>query len=80
MQHNCICRIAECVIVGSWSIGIAVAFSPNFQKGVVAANDTFALLHRVPKIRNYPNAITTQWVLFRDYYNFRTSHSICVIE
>lgn len=66
----CVCRVSECVIVGSWSIGTAVAFSPNFQKGVAAASDTFALLHRIPKIRNYPNAITTQWVLITDFSNF----------
>jgi hypothetical protein len=40
------------VIVGSWSIGAAFSFSPNFQKGLIAAGRIFALLRRVPEVKN----------------------------
>jgi hypothetical protein len=45
-------RVSETVIVGSWSIGAAFSFSPNFQKGLMAADRIFALLSRVPKVKN----------------------------
>lgn len=50
------------MIVGSWSIGTAVAYAPNFQKGLIAAHDVFKILHRTPKIRNFSNALKQQWV------------------
>jgi hypothetical protein len=45
-------RVSETVIVGSWSIGNAFSFSPNFQKGLIAADRIFALLRRVPEVKN----------------------------
>jgi hypothetical protein len=45
-------RVSETVIVGSWSIGAAFSFSPNFQKGLIAAGRIFALLRRVPEVKN----------------------------
>jgi hypothetical protein len=44
--------VAETLIVGSWSIGAAFSFSPNFQQGVMAADRIFALLRRVPNVKN----------------------------
>lgn len=55
-------RVAECVVVGAWSIGNAVAYSPNFQKGLAAAHEVFKILNRVPKIRSFSNALKNQWV------------------
>lgn len=61
-QANFNFRVAECVIVGSWSIGTAVAYAPNFQKGLDASHEAFKVLHRIPKIRNFSNALTNKWV------------------
>jgi hypothetical protein len=44
--------VSETVIIGSWSIGAAFSFSPNFQQGLMAADRIFALLRRVPEVKN----------------------------
>jgi hypothetical protein len=45
-------RLSETVIVGSLAIGAAFSFFPNFQKGLMAADRIFALLRRVPEVKN----------------------------
>ncbi|KRT86174.1 AAA protein, partial [Oryctes borbonicus] len=54
-------KISEALISGAWSIGNAVAFTPNFQKGVTAADSIIRLLKRTPKIRNSENASAYGW-------------------
>jgi hypothetical protein len=44
--------VSQTVIVGSWSIAVTFSFSPNFQKGLTAADRIFALLRRVPEVKN----------------------------
>lgn len=58
-----LCRISEALISGAWSIGNAVAFTPNFQKGVAAADSVIQLLKRTPKIKNSDNASAYGWVI-----------------
>lgn len=55
-------RVCETVIVGSWAIGNAFAYTPNFQKGFTAASGIFNLLERIPKIRNKKDAAPYLWV------------------
>ena len=48
--------------MGTVSIANALAFAPNFQKGLTAAGKVFDLLNRVPKIRDSYNASENLWV------------------
>ncbi|XP_068901227.1 ATP-dependent translocase ABCB1-like isoform X2 [Tenebrio molitor] len=52
LDYGVVFKVSETVIVGSWSIGNAFSFSPNFQKGLIAADRIFALLRRVPEVKN----------------------------
>ncbi|XP_068902276.1 multidrug resistance protein 2-like [Tenebrio molitor] len=52
LDYGVVFKVSETVIVGSWSIGAAFSFSPNFQKGLIAAGRIFALLRRVPEVKN----------------------------
>lgn len=42
--------------MGTVSIANALAFAPNFQKGLKAAANIINLLHREPEIQDLPNA------------------------
>lgn len=42
---------------GAWAVGTAVAFTPNFQKGVVAAAKLLKLLARQPTIKDGSNTM-----------------------
>ena len=48
------CRVSQALIMGTASIASALAFAPNFQKGLTAAENIFKLLQREPKITNRP--------------------------
>lgn len=65
-----ILRISEALISGAWSIGNAVAFTPNFQKGVTAADSVIRLLKRTPKIKDSDNASAYGWVVYLTFIPF----------
>ncbi|KAB0792508.1 hypothetical protein PPYR_14467 [Photinus pyralis] len=44
--------VSESIITSSWSLGNALAFTPNFQKGLIAASRIFELFSRIPLIRD----------------------------
>ncbi|KAL1517851.1 hypothetical protein ABEB36_001559 [Hypothenemus hampei] len=48
-------KVLEIIVSGSWSIGNALSFSSNMQKGITAAAKMFALFSRQPSIQNIPN-------------------------
>ncbi|KAL1517854.1 hypothetical protein ABEB36_001562 [Hypothenemus hampei] len=48
-------KVLEVIVTGSWSIGNALSFSSNMQKGITAAAKMFALFRRQPFIQNIPN-------------------------
>ncbi|XP_066148570.1 multidrug resistance protein homolog 49-like [Euwallacea fornicatus] len=50
-------KVLEVVLSSSWSIGNALSFSSNMQKGITAAAKMFALFKREPKIQNPANQI-----------------------
>lgn len=54
--------MSEAVIVGTWGVGNAVAYSPNFYKGIASAVQVFNMFDRVPQIRDSKNASTRSWV------------------
>ncbi|XP_068902279.1 ATP-dependent translocase ABCB1-like [Tenebrio molitor] len=52
LDYGVVFKVSQTVIVGSWSIAVTFSFSPNFQKGLTAADRIFALLRRVPEVKN----------------------------
>ncbi|XP_019766548.2 ATP-dependent translocase ABCB1 isoform X2 [Dendroctonus ponderosae] len=50
-------KVLEVIVTSSWSIGNALSFSSNMQKGITAAAKIFRLLNREPAIKNSPNGI-----------------------
>lgn len=50
--------------MGTASIANALAFAPNFQKGLIAAGKVIKLLNRVPKVRDRYDAKPSSWVRF----------------
>ncbi|XP_050312500.1 multidrug resistance protein homolog 49-like isoform X2 [Anthonomus grandis grandis] len=53
-------KVLEVVMSSSWSIGNALSFSSNMQKGITAAARVFELFKREPHIKNAPKAIVRQ--------------------
>lgn len=48
--------------MGTVTIANALAFAPNFQKGLTAAGKVVKLLKRVPKVTDAPGATDKKWV------------------
>ncbi|KAJ8922242.1 hypothetical protein NQ315_004179, partial [Exocentrus adspersus] len=85
VDYGTVFKVSEVVIVGSWSIGNALSFSPNFQKGLVAAGRIFALLERVPAVRNVTQALRNNWVnenidYTQVYFSYPTRPSVSVLN
>nr|CAD1918043.1 ABCB transporter [Chrysochus auratus] len=85
IDYGTMFKVNECIIVGSWSIGTALSVSPNFQKGLVAAEKTFALLERIPLIKNNLSPITSFWnkediEYSQVYFSYPTRPSIPVLN
>lgn len=56
------CRVSQSLIMGTVSIANALAFTPNLQKGLIAAGRIINLLKRVPHIRDEYESKDTIWV------------------
>ncbi|GJQ81867.1 hypothetical protein Trydic_g9893 [Trypoxylus dichotomus] len=54
-------QVSEALISAAMSIGSVMAFAPNFQKALIAANKMFVLVNRTPEIRDGPNSTHTGW-------------------
>ncbi|XP_018573284.1 multidrug resistance protein 1-like isoform X2 [Anoplophora glabripennis] len=85
VYYGTVFTVSEVVIVGSWSIGNALSFSPNFQKGLVAAGRIFALLERVPAVRNVTHPLRKKWdnenvEYSQVYFSYPTRPSISVLN
>lgn len=50
-------KVAQALIMGTVSIANSLAFTPNLEKGMIAAKKVMNLINRIPKINNHPNAI-----------------------
>nr|DAC81112.1 TPA_exp: multidrug resistance transporter 3 [Leptinotarsa decemlineata] len=61
IEYDKLFTIAQVTLSGAWSIGIALSFTPNFQKGFLAAGRLYSLLGRVPTIKNIVNADRNIW-------------------
>ncbi|KAI4456367.1 atp-binding cassette sub-family b [Holotrichia oblita] len=54
-------QVSEALISAAMSIGSVMAFAPNFQKAIIAANKMFILVNRTPEIKDGPNSTHTSW-------------------
>jgi len=54
--------VGQALIMGTVSIANAMAFAPNFQKGMVAASHIFHLLARKPQIYDPSETSERNWV------------------
>lgn len=61
MPYGNVFKVSQALIMGTMSIANALAFAPNFQKGVTAAENIFKLLNRQPAIVDSPNAKRDPW-------------------
>lgn len=61
LEYGKVFKVSQALIMGTASIGNALAFSPNLEKGVVAARKVMRLLNRQPKVKDEYNAIDRQW-------------------
>ncbi|KAF5286694.1 hypothetical protein FQA39_LY16177 [Lamprigera yunnana] len=61
MPYEKMFKVSQSLIMGTVSIGNALAFTPNFQKGLTAVSKILRLLNRVPKIKDEPEATSDEW-------------------
>ncbi|CAH0548000.1 unnamed protein product [Brassicogethes aeneus] len=78
-------KVAEAVITGSWSIGNALSFSPNFAQGLSASGRIFSLLERIPLIRSINVASSNLWAksnidYFQIFFSYPTRPSVSVLN
>lgn len=53
MRHY---RVSQSLIMGTTTIANALAFTPNFQKGITAAARILKLINRAPVVTDSSNA------------------------
>ncbi|XP_044268848.1 ATP-dependent translocase ABCB1-like isoform X3 [Tribolium madens] len=85
VDYGTVFIVSETVIVGSWSIGNAFSFSPNFQKGLSAAERIFTLLKRVPEVKNslkpvYLNDVRGDIEYSNVYFSYPTRSSVSILN
>ncbi|XP_030388009.1 ATP-dependent translocase ABCB1 [Scaptodrosophila lebanonensis] len=54
-------KVSQALIMGTASIANALAFAPNMQKGISAAESIFKFLKRVPQIQDSPGVSREPW-------------------
>ncbi|KAK4872648.1 hypothetical protein RN001_014677 [Aquatica leii] len=61
ISYSRVFMVSVSIVNSSWSLAQALAFTPNFQKGLVAANRISNLLNRVPSIRDGSSNAEEKW-------------------
>ncbi|KAB0792584.1 hypothetical protein PPYR_14543 [Photinus pyralis] len=61
MPFENVFKVSQALIMGTVSIANALAFTPNFQRGITAAGKIFNFVNRVPKVIDAPNASAPDW-------------------
>ncbi|XP_061392040.1 ATP-dependent translocase ABCB1 [Musca vetustissima] len=61
MNFSNVFKVSQALIMGTASIAGALAFAPNFQKGVSAAEAIYKLITRKPKIVDRPGVSMQPW-------------------
>ncbi|XP_015603415.1 multidrug resistance protein homolog 49 isoform X2 [Cephus cinctus] len=54
LHYQDVIKVSEALIFGSWMLGQALAFAPNFNTAKISAGRIFRLLDRVPEITTPP--------------------------
>lgn len=67
LNYQDVIKVSEALIFGSWMLGQALAFAPNFNTAKISAGRIFRLLDRVPEIATAPEleGRDADWVSFR---------------
>ncbi|XP_075165554.1 multi drug resistance 50 [Haematobia irritans] len=61
MQFENVFKVSQALIMGTASIASALAFAPNFQKGISAAESIYKLITRESKITDRPGVSQAPW-------------------
>ncbi|KAK9700678.1 ABC transporter [Popillia japonica] len=61
MPYENVFKVSQALIMGTASIASALAFAPNFQKGIAAAGKVFQLLNRQPLVRDPRQPAFNAW-------------------
>jgi ATP-binding cassette subfamily B (MDR/TAP) protein 1 len=70
LPYQDVFKVSQSLIMGTVSIANALAFTPNLQKGLVAASRIIRLLKRVPQIKDELDAKDILWVKYTTlHYN-----------
>ncbi|KAK1131154.1 hypothetical protein K0M31_017447 [Melipona bicolor] len=56
LSYQDVIKVSEALIFGSWMLGQALAFAPNFNTAKISAGRIFKLLDRVPEITSPPGS------------------------
>ncbi|XP_076620069.1 multi drug resistance 49 isoform X1 [Colletes latitarsis] len=56
LSYQNVIKVSEALIFGSWMLGQALAFAPNFNTAKISAGRIFQLLDRVPEITSPPGS------------------------
>lgn len=75
LSYQNVIKVSEALIFGSWMLGQALAFAPNFNTAKISAGRIFRLLDRVPEITSPPGSEgkDVNWVSLLRYYIGRVS-------
>ncbi|ENN73431.1 hypothetical protein HUJ04_004060 [Dendroctonus ponderosae] len=57
VQYGDVFKVAQALIMGTVSIANSLAFTPNLEKGLVAARTVMNMINRIPKVSNSQNAL-----------------------
>nr|XP_003701514.1 PREDICTED: multidrug resistance protein homolog 49 isoform X1 [Megachile rotundata]XP_012136737.1 PREDICTED: multidrug resistance protein homolog 49 isoform X1 [Megachile rotundata]XP_012136738.1 PREDICTED: multidrug resistance protein homolog 49 isoform X1 [Megachile rotundata]XP_012136739.1 PREDICTED: multidrug resistance protein homolog 49 isoform X1 [Megachile rotundata] len=56
LSYQDVIKVSEALIFGSWMLGQALAFAPNFNTAKISAGRIFKLLDRVPELTSPPGS------------------------
>ncbi|XP_066256417.1 ATP-dependent translocase ABCB1-like [Euwallacea similis] len=56
VPYGDVLKVAQGLIMGTVSIANSLAFTPNLEKGVIAAKTVMNMINRIPEVGNSPNA------------------------
>lgn len=56
LSYEKVIKVSEALIFGSWMLGQALAFAPNFNTAKISAGRIFKLLDRIPEITSPPGS------------------------
>ncbi|RZC33786.1 multidrug resistance protein 1, partial [Asbolus verrucosus] len=78
-------KVSQSLIMGTVSIANALAFTPNLQKGLVAASRIINLFNRSPLVRDEANAKDNNWgsgtiEYNKIYFSYPTRPNITVLK